>query len=223
MPIRNFCLSSHAFWAMQCFRARIQKMYDGYLPDMIDENDGTTKVEVIAKTTLIDFCQSVRSFLGHARVLFTAIHSGLLENCPSMTHIAEKRLRLSFLKCKTPLRLDSIAPSNLILNSRTKKELGKSPPPINLSQIENPHSKQYSRIKKSMSFLLKLLVRLLFKIKVIRRCVSGQEALAFSMLVTDAMTLSPCDICQRQGKITQRVEMPLKLHPMFAKSLTSEA
>ncbi|GJR56812.1 hypothetical protein Tco_1498974 [Tanacetum coccineum] len=31
MPIRNFCLSSHAFWAMQC-SWHVPKMYDGNLP-----------------------------------------------------------------------------------------------------------------------------------------------------------------------------------------------
>ncbi|GKA85031.1 reverse transcriptase domain-containing protein [Tanacetum coccineum] len=107
-----------------------------------------------------------------------------------------------------------------------------------------------------IAFLSRLFVRLLFKnqvtpwflpilqitcgeIRVIRRCVSGQEALdilkachsgptgghyganytARKSSIQDsigppftgryALTLSPrCDICQRQGKITQRDEMP---------------
>nr|GEX37906.1 reverse transcriptase domain-containing protein [Tanacetum cinerariifolium] len=56
----------------------------------------------------------------------------------------------------------------------------------------------------------------LFKIyanQVIRRCVSGQEAVKIFKACHYGPTVGPsqnCDVCQRQGKISQRDEMPQK-------------
>ncbi|GJT45434.1 reverse transcriptase domain-containing protein [Tanacetum coccineum] len=51
----------------------------------------------------------------------------------------------------------------------------------------------------------------LFKIcadQVIRRCVSGQEAFDILLKADAHWSVTRCDICQRQGKISQRDEMP---------------
>ncbi|GJX98322.1 hypothetical protein Tco_0355341, partial [Tanacetum coccineum] len=40
LPIRNICLSAHAFWAMQCTR-HVLTMYDGNLPRHDRKNDGS--------------------------------------------------------------------------------------------------------------------------------------------------------------------------------------
>ncbi|GJR08599.1 reverse transcriptase domain-containing protein [Tanacetum coccineum] len=94
---------------------------------------------------------------------------------------------------------------NLILKFRDKKGSEKFSSPI-IVQLEIPHSRTNSRIKKSVKhFLRELLVRLLFKIKSVLDSGFYWAPPSTRMPMT---FVTRCDICQRQGKITQRDEMP---------------
>ncbi|GJT18563.1 hypothetical protein Tco_0877269 [Tanacetum coccineum] len=114
-----------------------------------------------------------------ARRFLPAIHSGLLDIARPMTHLLEKEgLRLVFSETHCG---GSYAPKSLILKFEDKKG-AENLAADHLSRLENLASRQTRVQEINEAFPLETLLDCSSRFKVIRRCVSGQEALDISKL-----------------------------------------
>ncbi|GJS51858.1 reverse transcriptase domain-containing protein [Tanacetum coccineum] len=212
MPIRDICLSSHAFWAMQC-SGHVPKMYDGNLP-RYDEK----KCIVYTDHSAIKYLFAKKDAMARLMRWFLLHKEFEIE----VETIKELSISPRSFYQSTPWFADfaNYHAGKFVIKGMT-------------SQQKNKFFKDVKHYFWDDPFLFKICAD-----QVIRRCVSGQEALDILKACHSGPTgghyganytarkvfdsgfywptiykdahdfVTRCDICQRQGKITQRDEMP---------------
>nr|GEV06501.1 reverse transcriptase domain-containing protein [Tanacetum cinerariifolium] len=221
VSLRNDCLPSHAFWVIQC-TGHVPKVYDGYL----SRYDRKT-IEVFMEDFSV-FRNSFGTCLSHLEKM--------IKRCED-TNLCLNWEKSHFM-VKEGIVLDHKISKNGIEVDKAKADvIAKLPYPATIkgmsSQQKNKLFKDVKHYFWDDPFLFKICAD-----QVIRRCVHGQEAVEilkachngpterhhgpiyttkkvsdsgfyWPTIYRDAHDLvKSCDACQRQGKISQRDELP---------------